>query len=40
MGYRVVKRGRGPFRYSKSYPSMKKAERARKRLRGRKVVKS
>ena len=40
MGYRVKKRGKGPFKFTRSYPTKKKAERARKRLHGAKVVKS
>ena len=40
MGFRVEKRGRGPYRFTKSYSSVKKAEKARTRLRGKRVVKS
>jgi hypothetical protein len=40
MGYRVVRRTRSPWKYSKSYPTQKKAERARKRLKGKSVIRS
>jgi hypothetical protein len=40
MGFRVEKRGKGPFRFTKSYSSAKKAERAKRRLKGKRVVRS
>ena len=39
-GYRVKKKGAGFYQFSKSYPTYKKAERARKRKRGAKVIRS
>jgi hypothetical protein len=40
MGFRVVRKTKSPFKYSKSYRSKKKAEAAKKRLNGSKVEES
>lgn len=40
MGFRVERHGKGHFKYSRSYGSKKKAEAAKKRYRGKRIVKS
>lgn len=40
MGFRVERKTKSPYKYSKSYSSKKKAERAKKRLKGHGIVES
>ena len=40
MGYRVERKTKSPYKFTKSYSSKKKAERAKKRVHGKRIVES